>query len=116
MTLVPGTIQDKDMLFQSCNTRRLQCLRHLMFTWHTCTTWAQQHVVNTHLAGAIQPCGSPDIPKVCTACAPQQEGSLSHRFSVTHLISLDCSTTSQYTRLATLDECCYLQEVSLDGC
>ena len=57
------------MLFQSCETTS-QCLNYPMFTRHTCSKWAEQHVINASLAGAKSPCGSPNIPKVCTTRAP----------------------------------------------
>ena len=59
----------QDMLFQSCETTRIQHLHHLMFRQHTCSKWAQQDVFNASLVGATGPCGFPNLPKVCTARA-----------------------------------------------
>ena len=71
--LLPGTTQDKDMLFPGCETTRIQYLHHLMLRQHTCSKWAQQHVFDASFVGVAGPCGSTDVPKDCTAHALWQE-------------------------------------------
>jgi hypothetical protein len=51
MNFMAGTPQDQDMLFQSCETRRLQDLRHLMFRQHTCKQMGTARRVECLLGG-----------------------------------------------------------------
>ena len=106
MALVLGKTQEKDTVCQSCQTTRIQYLHHHMFRQHTCSKWAQQHLVKASLVGATGPCGSLDPPKVCTARAPWQDR-LSECLSERTLFHIenDLSTSHEVWGMANIRLC-----------